>query len=309
VKSDRIIKDDFKQPFDGPAVGCGERRATAPVVSEVKLPTTRRSKTGVRAKAIVVPEPSFNRRTQAVRRAVEILKLFSLAEPTLSLQDISDRLQLSPATAHRVIQTLEEEDLLTRVAGTETYRLGPLLPMLATRAMAHYPIRRIAGPYLRRLAYDYEHTMVLMRYEDGNVVYLDSVEGTRPLILMLRPGSRIPAHCVAPGRASLARLEAKEIERYIARGLEPCTSKTIIEPKALQQELALIRKRGYAIDDGDWVEGMRASAAAIINPDGYPIGCITALAFASDLSINRAHEIGRALQEAAASVSEELGTA
>ncbi len=240
---------------------------------------------------------------------MEILKLFSLAEPSLSLQVISDRLDLSPATAHRVIQTLEEEDLLSRIDGTETYRLGPLLPMLATRAMAHYPIRRIAMPYLRRLAYDYEHTMVLMRLEDGNVVYLDSVEGTRPLLLTLRPGSRIPAHCVAPGRASLARLDAKEIERYIARGLEPCTSKTIVEPKALAQDLAAIRKRGYALDDGDWVEGMRATAAAIINPDGYPIGCITALAFASDLSVSRANQIGRALAEACARISEELGTA
>jgi DNA-binding IclR family transcriptional regulator len=261
------------------------------------------------AKKKSVREPSFNRRTQAVRRAVEILKLFSLAEPSLSLQDISDRLDLSPATAHRVIQTMEEEDLLSRLPGSETYRLGSLLPMLATRAMAHYPIRRIAMPYLRRLAFDYEHTMVLMRYEDGNVVYLDSVEGTRPLILMLRPGSRIPAHCVAPGRASLARLDAKEVERYVARGLEPCTSKSIVEPKALMAELGAIRKRGYAVDDGDWVEGMRASAAAIINPDGYPIGSITALAFAADLSLSRANEIGRALQEAAARVSEELGTA
>jgi DNA-binding IclR family transcriptional regulator len=261
------------------------------------------------AKRRMLSAPGFNRRTQAVRRAVGILKLFSLAEPTLSLQDISNRLHLAPATAHRVIQTLEEEDLLSRVEGTDTYRLGPLLPMLATRAMAHYPIRRIAAPHLRRLAYDYEHTMVLMRYEDGYVVYLDSVEGTRPLILMLRPGSRIPAHCVAPGRATLALLDAKEVERYIARGLEPCTSRSIVAPKALKAELETIRKRGYAVDDGDWVEGMRASAAAILNPDGYPIACITALGFASELSIHRAHEIGRALHEAALEVGAELGTA
>lgn len=244
-----------------------------------------------------------------MRRAVSILKLFSLAEPTLSLQAISSRLHLSPATAHRVIQTMEEEELLSRVAGTDVYRLGPLLPMLATRAMAHYPIRRIAAPYLRRLAYDYEHTMVLMRYEDGYVVYLDSVEGTRPLILMLRPGSRIPAHCVASGRATLAVLDTKEIEAYMARGLEPCTSRSIVEPKALLRELAAIRKRGYAVDDGDWVEGMRASAAAILNPDGYPIASITALGFASELSMARAHEVGKALQAAALEVSAELGTA
>lgn len=270
---------------------------------EVELPTPQRSKKRI------VPDPSFNRRTQAVRRAVQILKLFSLAEPALSLQDISDRLDVPPPTAHRVIQTLEEEDLLSRIEGTDSYRLGPLLPMLATRAMAHYPIRRIAGPYLRRLAYDYEHTMVLMRYEDGQVVYLDSVEGTRPLILMLRPGSRIPAHCVAPGRASLALLDQREIDRYLSRDLEPCTARSIVDPKALLRELAAIRKRGYAVDDGDWVEGMRACSAAIINADGYPIATMTALAFASDLSLPRANEIGRALHDAALRVSAELGTA
>ena len=44
-----------------------------------------------------------------MRRAVDILKLFTPAEPTLSLQVISDRLRLSPPTAHRVIQTLGDE--------------------------------------------------------------------------------------------------------------------------------------------------------------------------------------------------------
>lgn len=244
-----------------------------------------------------------------MRRAVDILKLFTLAEPTLSLQVISDRLRLSPPTAHRVIQTLEEEGLLSRVTDTDLYRLGPLLPILATRAMAHYPIRRIATPYMRRLAYDYEHTMVLMRYEAGSVIYLDSVEGTRPLILMLRPGSRIPAHCVASGRASLAYLDAGEIENYVSRDLEPCTSRSIVQPKALLRELAAIRKRGYAVDDGDWVEGMRACAAAILNPDGYPIGSITALGFSSEMPLNRTHEIGRAIHQAALDIGEQFGTA
>ena len=262
-----------------------------------------------RSKTRATPDPSFTRRTQAVRRAVDILKLFTLAEPTLSLQVISDRLRLAPPTAHRVIQTLEEEGLLSRVTDTDLYRLGPLLPILATRAMAHYPIRRVATPYMRRLAYDYEHTMVLMRYEAGSVIYLDSVEGTRPLILMLRPGSRIAAHCVASGRASLAYLDSAEIENYVARDLEPCTSRSIVEPKALMRELAAIRKRGYAVDDGDWVDGMRACAAAILNPDGYPIASITALSFSSEMSLPRANEIGRAIHEAALEISEQFGTA
>jgi DNA-binding IclR family transcriptional regulator len=150
-------------------------------------------------------EIGFTRRTQAVQRAVEILKLFSLAEPDLALQTIADRLGLSAATTHRLLQTLDDEGLLSRIPATDLYRLGPLLPSLSAQMIAQYPVRRLAAPYVQRLAHELRASVALSRFDHGEVLYLDCVvEGPSAVVLAIRTGARLPAHCVASGRALLA---------------------------------------------------------------------------------------------------------
>src|SRR5581483_1261522 len=69
------------------------------------------------------PDRLFTQRTQAVQRALQVLDLFSLASPQLSLQEISTQLGMAPSTTHRLLKTLEESAWLARIEGTELYRL------------------------------------------------------------------------------------------------------------------------------------------------------------------------------------------
>src|SRR5262245_49615971 len=87
------------------------------------------------------PDLSFTQRTQAVQRALQVLDLFSLASPELSLQEISGRLGMAASTTHRLLKTLEESSWLARVDGTELYRLGPRLLTLSGQMLMQYPVR------------------------------------------------------------------------------------------------------------------------------------------------------------------------
>lgn len=249
----------------------------------------------------------FTQRTQAVERATTVLDLFSLHQPELSLTAISTRLGMHPSTAHRLLKTMQDAGLLAQVAGAEAYRLGPKLLTLGGRMLLQHSVREVAAPILRQLTHELGETVGLSRYEDGFVVYLDCVEGPHPVSVTLRPGGRAPAHCVASGRAMLAHMEAGELDRLIARGLETCSPGTIANPDALARELGRIRARGYAVDDGDWRPGVRAAAAAVLDATGRPVASVTTVGFAGDLTMPRMHILGARVRSAAQEISRLLG--
>ncbi|MEA2639840.1 MAG: IclR family transcriptional regulator, regulon repressor [Chloroflexota bacterium] len=255
----------------------------------------------------VPPDRLFTQRTQAVQRALQVLDLFSLASPELSLQEISAQLGMAPSTTHRLLKTLEESGWLARVAGTELYRLGPRLLTLGGQMLMQYPVREVAAPHLRRLAHELGQTVGLARYDDGAVVYLDCVEGPGAINLTLRIGGRAPAHCVASGRALLAHMESGELLRIAARGLAPCIPDGRVDEEALILDLQRIRERGYAVDDGDWRPGVRAAAAAVLDSTRRPIVAVTAIGFAGDLTMERVDEIGRIVQGVAAQIARAMG--
>jgi DNA-binding IclR family transcriptional regulator len=83
--------------------------------------------------------------TQAVARAVSLLKLFSDARPEWRLTDLARAAHLHKATAHRLLATLEREGMVVRDAG-ERYRLGPEAIALGARAVRASDLRALAAP-------------------------------------------------------------------------------------------------------------------------------------------------------------------
>jgi DNA-binding IclR family transcriptional regulator len=251
------------------------------------------------------PDGGFTQRTQAVQRALQVLDLFSLTSPELSLQEVSGRLGMAASTTHRLLKTLEESSWLARVEGTELYRLGPRLLTLSGQMLMQYPVREVAAPYLRRLAHELGQTVGLARYDDGSVVYLDCVEGPGAINLTLRLGGRAPAHCVASGRVLLAHFEGGEFDRLAARGLNPCMPGGRVEIEELRHDLEQTRSRGYAVDDGDWRPGIRAAAAAVLDSTRRPIVAVTVVGFTGDLTLEELDRIGHVVH----GVAQEIGCA
>jgi len=240
---------------------------------------------------------------------MHVLDLFSLATPELSLTDISRHLEMPLPTTHRLVKTLEDAGVLAHVEGSDLYRLGPKLLALSARMLIQYPVREVAAPYLRRLAHELEQTITLTRYEHGEVIYLDCVEGAAPISIVCRPGARVPAHSVASGRVQLAYLDPGELDRLGAHGLVPGGPDSLVDARALRAELATIRERGYAIDDGNFRPGTRAAAAPILDALGQPVGAIAMVAFADDATVEQVHAIGRAILTATREISRTLGYA
>jgi DNA-binding IclR family transcriptional regulator len=101
---------------------------------------------------------------------------------------------------------------------------------------------------------------------DGlEVVYMDKIESAQAIRSYTTIGGRGPAWCVATGKAMLA---ASGRDAHDFGKLKRFTPTTVIDPEKLNNEFAKIRSRGYAINRGEWREGVVGIAAAIVDGAG-----------------------------------------
>ncbi len=114
--------------------------------------------------------------------------------------------------------------------------------------------------------------------QDRGVLYLDFVDNPRRMMkTMLRIGKNAPIHTTASGKVLLSSFSYRKVEEIIAeKGLERLTENTITTPEKLFGELALIRKRGYAVDDEECEIGHRCIAVPIYDYSGNVAGAISA---------------------------------
>jgi DNA-binding IclR family transcriptional regulator len=73
--------------------------------------------------------------TQAVQRAVLLLKLFSDARPEWGLTELAKAAGLNKTTVYRLLTALASEGLVARSKATDAYRLGPEAIALGARAI------------------------------------------------------------------------------------------------------------------------------------------------------------------------------
>lgn len=121
---------------------------------------------------------------------------------------------------------------------------------------------------------------------------IDSVQGTRHrLSFTLTPGTHFPLHTAAPAKAILAFLPAKSQRQWLASlELLRCTPQTITTLAAFEEELAEIKRCGYALDRSEEIEGCLCVAAPILTDDGTPVGAVWITGPSSRLSIAQLHQ-------------------
>lgn len=101
------------------------------------------------------------------------------------------------------------------------------------------------------------------------VVYLDRVEASWPFGLKFEAGSRVPLHCTSMGKLLLGALPRRRRDALIAASaLSRYTENTITDRAALRRELDEIRKRGYSVDNQEFLAGVVCLAVPVIDKKG-----------------------------------------
>ncbi|RLC62423.1 MAG: IclR family transcriptional regulator [Chloroflexi bacterium] len=214
---------------------------------------------------------------KSVRRAVAILRSFSLGEPELSVTHLSRRLNVHKSTVSRLLSTLEAEGLVDRNPETGCYRLGVGLIELAGLVVLHRDLRQAARPLLRQLADQTQETVNLAVRDGNEVINIEQVVPRDRRVLNIGwVGRRTPLHASSTGKVLLAYLPEAELNALIQNPLPRFTEYTITDAQVLRAELALVRQRGYATGLEELENGLNAVAAPVRDHTGQVIATVSA---------------------------------
>jgi DNA-binding IclR family transcriptional regulator len=185
----------------------------------------------------------------AVRRALTLVDVICRADSPLTLADIASASGINKSTALRLLGALKDFQLVEQEDGTGRYRLGLKTVTLGQKYLATLDLRAVAAPHLRALAEQTQETVHLVVFDFPDIVYVDKVDSARPVRMASAVGSSMPAYCTSAGKAVLASSPESVVEAVIAAGLPPRTPHTITTADALRSDLAVVRRRGWALDD------------------------------------------------------------
>lgn len=243
--------------------------------------------------------------TQAVLRAVSLLKAFDDERAERSLSELAQHVGLNKTTVFRLLSALESEGLVAR--SSDGYTLGPEIVVLGGRALRGNDLRALTRPALEMLAAHSGETASLETLVQGEILIIDEVLGEHFVGGTRSLGMRMPIHVTSTGLAILAHLPERELAPYLQRPLEAITPHTITDPVALRAELARVRDRGCAITDETLEIGLLAIGAPLRNHDGRVQAAISVFGPKTRLFGQRVVEIEHLLQETAATISAQLG--
>ena len=238
-----------------------------------------------------LPESHFVARTM---QALELLALHPLSAP-----QVAEALEIHPRTARRLLTRLTDDGWLTRSDDARrvyspTLRIAALAGHIVERSV----VAEAAMPYVHGLNLEFGAAAHLMVPSYRWVLCILHGAGGEP-----RPGLHelAPCHATATGKVLLAWRSAWR-ESVIATPLERSTARTLVDPATVRDEAEAARARGYATEDGEWREGLRAVAAPVSAGAGDVVAalgvCVPAgrdLEAAGQLVADQAGDLSRGL--------------
>ena len=184
--------------------------------------------------------------------------------PPRTIDALAARVGLTRSNTHRTLQTLIHAGYVIKDDEGGGYRGAVRLFELAARQLAQLDVRKLAAPYMRTLADQTGETVHLSVLDGFDVVYVDKIDSPQPIRAYSMIGGRAPAYAVATGKALLAYQSDGYVERY-ADQLQRHTPATIVTMPLLKDELRKVVRAGYAINRGEWREGVGGLAVALFN--------------------------------------------
>jgi DNA-binding IclR family transcriptional regulator len=200
----------------------------------------------------------------AVTRAAAVRDLLAATGGPLGVSAIARALELPKSSVANLCAALADTGLVQSTG--VGFALGPRLAQLGAAYLAGLDPVALFHAACERSTLGREETVQLAVLGDGGeVVYLARRDGTLPVRLASAPGVALPVTCTATGKAMLAELSRVELEARFTRigRLPKPTARSIGSVRALRTELERVRRRGWAIDREEVVEGVVCIGASI----------------------------------------------
>jgi len=236
-----------------------------------------------------------------------ILDCFSTADRALSLVEICKRTGFPRSTTHRLLASMREVGFLDQDRERDRYRLGIKLFEYGNMVLTNLDLHREARPFIEGLKRMTDQSVHLAVFDGLQAVVIHRAEpapgGTTPLSLL----ENAPVHCTSIGKAILAFQPDAILQRVLDAGLRRFTETTITDPEQLKAELETVRRRGYAVDNGEHQPGLRCVGAPIRDQMGRVFASISVSASAWQSPVEKEADLAKIVTYHAQQISTHLG--
>jgi DNA-binding IclR family transcriptional regulator len=271
-----------------------------PVVSADRHPnandSSRPSKAPRATAGSVTLEPTYP--IESVDRALRLIAALRDQGP-LRLSTASDLLGCGRSTAHRLLAMLTYHGFADQDVETRIYRAGRVL-LDHDRPPFDALLVEVARPVLKVVASGTGETAHLTLLQGNSAVFLETVESTNEVRTRSRRGVSYPAHCTSGGKVLLAQLDDEELRgRFEMPSLDRLTPASIGTRDELFAQLATIRRRGYAVNNGESQIGVGAVAVVVPSHPSLPRVALAVAGPSERVNSERFERLARDLHRAA----------
>jgi IclR family transcriptional regulator, pca regulon regulatory protein len=222
---------------------------------------------------------------QSLERGLAVMQVFSREHPRLTLADVARLSGLTRATARRVLLTLEH--LGYARSNGRGFELTPKVLDIGYAYLSSLDLAATAEPAMEALVERTHESCSAAVLDGAEIVYVARVPTKRIMTISLGLGSRLPAYATSMGRVLLAELEPAQVDELIGSASLPgVTDRTITDPADLHDELARVRRQGWALVDQELELGLRSIAAPLRNRQHTAVAAINVSSHAGRVSLD-----------------------
>jgi IclR family acetate operon transcriptional repressor len=242
-------------------------------------------------------------------RALDLLLLLvERGQNGLTARELADMLGAPRTSVSDLLKVLATRGFVAPTAEGHGWRLDFRVAQLGNAYLHEFSVREVGRTAMRELSRRTGLTTQMAVLDHTDIVYIERQDASRRRIephVVTDIGSRLPAYCTSLGKAMLAFLPVDEVDRlYDSPAQLPArTRNTITTLARLKNELAAIRRRGYAVDQGETLEGIVCIGSAILGADGRPEAAISLAGLSAGMPAAAIESLGRTVARAASQVS------
>ncbi len=226
----------------------------------------------------------------------------------LSVSELARTLGASKSSTFALARTLLDFDYLRVIEPGTHYQLGLALVRLGDISASGLPLATICRPVLHDLNARTGLTIRASVNEGGRPLFIERVDAPGAIRFHAPLGVPEPPHVSSAGKAILASMSDREVAAVIAEtGLARRTPNTITTLQGLLDDLALVRIRGFAVDDEEDFEGVFCVGAAFFDHTGNCAGAISATGIKRDLSARAVQDLGTLVRAASDQITQMVG--
>jgi IclR family acetate operon transcriptional repressor len=195
-----------------------------------------------------------------------ILESIAGSEAEFSLSEISSSAQVGNTSTFRILYTLATHQYIIKNPASGKYRLGHSMMQTAWVPSGHNQVIAAARRCLERLHGNFNETVNLAVLRNGEIVYVEILESSRPFRMNAVVGSAVQFHATALGKAIGAFLERDTLREMAQKcDWKRLTPHTITKRTKWFAGLEKVNADRYAYDDEEAELGASCIAAPILN--------------------------------------------